>query len=36
MELKVPIGTMVKDINGRVLHIFSRDGESWKVVKGGE
>lgn len=36
MELKVPIGTMVKDMDGRVLHIFSRDGESWKVVKGGE
>ncbi len=36
LELKVPIGTMVKDMEGNALHVFSRDGEKRTVVKGGE
>lgn len=36
LELKVPIWTMIKDINGNPLHVFSRDQERRTVVKGGE
>ena len=36
LELKVPIGTMVKDMEGNALHVFSRDWEKRTVVKGGE
>ena len=36
LELKVPIGTMVKDINGHILHVFSKDTENRTVVKWGK
>jgi GTPase len=34
--LKVPCGTLVKDVNsGNVLHDFTQDGEQWALCKGG-
>lgn len=36
LELKVPIGTMIKDMEGNSLHVLSRDQEKRTVVKGGE
>lgn len=36
LELKVPIGTMVKDLDGNIMHVFSRDWEVWVAVKGGK
>jgi GTP-binding protein len=35
--LKVPCGTLVKDINtGEILHDFTRDGDKWEICKGGK
>ncbi|HCB51048.1 TPA: hypothetical protein DEP21_00400 [Patescibacteria group bacterium] len=31
--LLVPIGTLIKDSEGHVLHIFSKDEETWTIVK---
>ncbi|MDQ3758317.1 MAG: GTPase ObgE [Actinomycetota bacterium] len=32
---KVPIGTVVKDLEGRVLADLARDGDRWKAASGG-
>lgn len=34
--LLVPIGTLIKDTDGEILHVFSKDQEEWTALKGGE
>ncbi|MDD3262642.1 MAG: GTPase ObgE [Candidatus Absconditabacteria bacterium] len=34
--LSVPIGTLIKDSNGEILYVFSKDQEERTAIKGGE
>lgn len=35
-HIKVPVGTLIKDLNGLIIHDFTRDEETFIMLKGGK